>query len=162
MTRSVVQVHISPPFFVVQKLEKRGYNEDMKHMKRTAKICFVSVFTILLITSLTILVINLIEAHREYSIEDILQTKFDNISYIKVGEEDYPVSEFINEYGNVKVKKFSGNIGSTTHRRLVAHDSNGQALFTLVEVGNRGLLYISKGFNTNENNSDLYQTIDAY
>ena len=145
------------------------YNEDMRHTKRTTKLCLVSILIILLATSIVILVINLFQAHREYAIEDILQTSFNDISYIKTGgasqqDEDYSVSKFINEYGNIKVKKFSGDTGNTAHQYYVAYNSNNQALFTIVEIGNRNLLYISKGvFNINENNSDkLYQKVDKY
>lgn len=136
-------------------------------MKRTTKICLASVLVALFITSIVILVINLIGTHGEYSVKDILQTNFDNISYVKTGgasnqDEDYPVSKFINEYGDIKVEKYSGSTGSTAHQYYVAYDSNDQVLFTIVEIGNKNLLYISKGvFDINENNSDkLYQKID--
>ena len=138
----------------------------MKYTKRTAKICFELIVIVLLIVSIALLVANLVGIRREYTINDILQTKFDDISYVKTGgasrqDEGYPVSKFINEYSQTKVEKYSGNTGSTAHQYFVAYDNNDQVLFTIVEIGNRNLLYISKGtFNINENNSSkLYQKI---
>lgn len=136
-------------------------------MKRITKICLTSTLVILFLVSIIIIILNLVGAHREHTIEDILQTNFDDISYIKTGgahyqDEDYPVSKFTSEYGHIKVEKFSGGTGSTAHQYFVAYDSNNQILFTIVEIGNRNLLYISKGtFNINEDNSDkLYQTVE--
>lgn len=136
-------------------------------MKKATRICLVLILSILFVASIIILVANLIGSREEYTVKDILQTKFDNISYVKTGgashqDEDYSVSKFINEYSDVKVERFSGDTGSTTHQYFVAYDSSDQILFTIVEIGNRNLLYISEGtFNIDEDNSDkLYQKTD--
>ena len=87
-----------------------------------------------------------------------------NISYIKtdgdsIQENDYLVDDFIKHYKNLKYKKVNQSTGSTTHLYYVCYNSNDEVLFTLVDIGNKDLIYLKKGlFNINDNNIKyLYQ-----
>lgn len=90
------------------------------------------------------------------SFKSIVQVNFSDIAYIKTGDareqkDDCPISDFIKEYGQARFKRFSDSTGSTAHVYFVAYDNNDQILFTLVDIGNRDLVYISRGtFDINE------------
>ncbi len=97
------------------------------------------------------------------TIEEILNIKLENISYIKTGgfdniNEYYNVNDFIEKYQNNKYKKISGEYGSTTHIYYVCYDTDDNIIFTLVDIGNQDKVFIKKGtFDINEGRKYLYQ-----
>jgi len=79
------------------------------------------------------------------TIEEILDIRFDDISSVYVDEIEYPKDEFIKNYGKKKYRiKNLSDIGNTTHFTFVCYDSKGEVIFTLVDIGNRGLIYLQK------------------
>jgi len=97
----------------------------------------------------------------EGTIEEITGVNFDKISYIKANGSLYNVEEFISEYKNLKYKKTSIKVGSTTHFKFECYDNNDEILFTLIDVGNQDKVFIKKGkFDINKDASkSLYQLI---
>ena len=115
----------------------------------------------IIIVSITILVIVLIFLNRAKTIEEILDISFSDIDYVKYLDEEISSSEFINEYETKKYKKYSGDIGTTAHDYYIAYDENNNIIFTLVDIGNRNLIFLKKGeFNINDNDNQVYRLVE--
>lgn len=124
------------------------------------------IFPFLILIGIVIIAILLVFTLRNnnyHTIEEILKININDISYVKTGgaliqEDDYSVDDFINNYKNLKYKKVNKSTGSTAHVYYVCYDYNDKILFTLVEIGNQGLIYLKNGsFNINDDNGYLYQ-----
>ena len=100
---------------------------------------------------------------KSMTIEEITGINFNEIDHIKTGDawsqnENYDVNKFINEYKNLKYKKFKEGTGSTAHTYYVCYNSDNEVLFTLVDIGNQGKYFIKKGsFDINKDSSNRYQ-----
>ena len=132
---------------------------------------FVLIFIILVVAGCGIffLVRGIIDNQKEGDLGHILKNQLNgreikksDIKYIKSGDpfdqnEDYSVAEFIDSFWDKNYKpRDNGRIGSTAHSYYVAYDKNDQILFTLVDVGNRGLCYIKAGsFNISDDNHEF-------
>ena len=120
----------------------------------------------IIIVSVAILVIALIIftfffLNRAKTIEEILDISFSDIAYVMHFDEEISLSEFVNEYKTKKYEKYSVDIGTTAHDYYIAYDENNNIIFTLVDIGNRNLIFLKKGeFNINDNDNQVYRLVE--
>ena len=99
----------------------------------------------------------------EGTIEEILGIDLDDIDHIKTGgaleqNSDYPVEDFIEEFGGREYNKANKSEGNTSHTYYVGYDEFDEVLFTLVDVGNQNLVFLKEGeFDINVDRNVLYQ-----
>lgn len=133
--------------------------DDIMNLKKNTY-PFLILIGVVIISFLAVLVLRNDNYH---TIEEILNININDISYVKTGgaliqDEDYSVDDFIKYYKNLKYKKVNQSTGNTAHIYYVCYDRNDKILFTLVEIGNKGLIYLKNGlFNINDDNGYLYQ-----
>ncbi len=130
-------------------------------MKKNRIIIALAVITV----TLALFIFNWSRGRTGKTISEITGVNFNKIAYVKAGEplkqdEDINIKEFIKLF---KRHKFynpkTTDIGSTAHYYYVAYDKDNNILFTVVMVGNQGLVFIKKGsFDINKDRNDnLYQ-----
>jgi hypothetical protein len=90
------------------------------------------------------------------TIEKLTNVNFNKISYVKTGgaleqNQKMTINDFTSLFKDIKFKKSDvPNIGSTANIYYVCYDKNDNALYTVVDIGNRNLYFIGEGNNREE------------
>ena len=83
--------------------------------------------------------------YQKETFEHITKIDLQRVSFCESNSKKIELNDFLDEFGNVKFKKSKENIGSTAHQRYLCFDDANQLLFTVVDIGNKGLVYITVG-----------------
>ena len=110
---------------------------------KSKKIIFISIILVIIVI---VFIFCVIVNQKSYNINEITNNRIENVNYVT--NQDYKkidIEIVKNGFDSYYFKLYDGSLGNTAWYKYYFYDDKDSCLFTIVDVGNKGLLLVNMG-----------------